>query len=245
MSTPLHLVRGELVDRPNRFIFEGRMEGIAHHWHCPVTSSIGGIRNFSHLPCLVSEAEVSSHRRTSGTVEALSLDGGESWIGINQNRINGWMETLLRANAIPSFISCADATITHEVTIGDSRLDLHIQTADSSIFLELKTPIHGFILTPTSEFTRPATQAFFDRLIRHYGTLSQLARQGHRTIVALCFMYDAAPFTPPPRNDWNRRIFDTIAEARKAGVENYQINFSITPTELRITKLESLPFSSP
>jgi DNA-binding sugar fermentation-stimulating protein len=240
MSIPLHLVRGELVSRPNRFIFEGRRNGVEEKWHCPVTSSIGGIRDFSGIPCLIREAESGSNRRTSGTVEALSLDGGKSWLGINQNRINGWIEALLRMDAIPSLVPCAQATITREVTVGNSRLDLHIQTAETSIFLELKTPMHNFVASDRTQSSQPSSPAFFARLIRHYETLTELVHQGHRAMVALCFMYDAPIFMPPPRDEWNCATFETIARAREAGVENYQINLSIAPTRLRITRVQNL-----
>jgi sugar fermentation stimulation protein A len=237
-SIPLHLSRGELLRRPNRFVFEGLLDGRPLRLHCPVTGSIGGLRDFRGLPCLVAPGPAGdSARTTAGTVEALSLDGGGSWIGINQTRINGWVEQFLRADALPGLISCEGAEIRHEVRVGESRLDLCVVRGEERAYLELKTPIHDLFLGPGVEFSPPYSPDYFARGIRHFGTLARLAREGNRALVAICFMYNAVDFEPPAREDWNGKIRDAVARAHACGVENWQINFEISPTELRVTRL--------
>jgi DNA-binding sugar fermentation-stimulating protein len=124
--------------------------------------------------------------------------------------------------------------VRHEVQVEDSRIDLVVENGDRCTFLELKTPTRDLLLVPGDSFTRPPSQAYFDRGLRHFKTLARLAQSGNRTIVALCFMYDAQPFTGPKRDKWNAKIMDTIAEANSCGVENWQINFKITPNSLKI-----------
>jgi sugar fermentation stimulation protein A len=230
-----------LLRRPNRFIFEGTVNGSRQRLHCPVTGLIGGICDFAGIPCLISPAQNPAGRTTAGTVEAISLNGGEDWIGINQTRINGWVEILLRADALPMLIPCAGASVEHEVRVEHSRLDFRIRSGEKVTYLELKTPTRDFFLGGERHFTRPSSQAFFDRLVRHHEDLAELARRGNRTIVAVCFMYDAAPFPYRsfPRTEWNGRIHDALQMAQKAGVESYQINFKITPSELRVIGLYS------
>ncbi|MDR2200591.1 MAG: DNA/RNA nuclease SfsA [Puniceicoccales bacterium] len=235
MEIPLNLCVGELTGRPNRFIFEGISEGKARRWHCPATGKIGLIDNFRGIPCLFTPAVEAKKRSTQGTVEAISLNGGKDWIGINQNRINGWVEYFLGKNALPEMIPTEGCSLRHEVQIGDSRIDLVVENGEKCVFLELKTPIHDLLLSPGDHFSRPPSATFFDRGLRHFQTLAQLAKAGHRAIVALCFMYDAVPFSPPERNKWNAKIIDTIGEANAQGVENWQLNFKISPNKLAIT----------
>ncbi|MDR1433497.1 MAG: DNA/RNA nuclease SfsA [Puniceicoccales bacterium] len=232
VNIPLNLSVGELVARPNRFIFDGIADGHHRRWHCPVTGSIGLIGDFRGIPCLFTPAASGSNRTTQGTVEAISLDGGQNWIGINQNRINGWVEKLLQKNALPAMVDSGGCAIRHEVRVDDSRIDLVIEGGDRRTFLEIKTPTRDLLLAPGDTFTRPPSQAYFDRGLRHFKTLAKLAQGGDRTIVALCFMYDAQPFVPVARDKWNAKIIDTIAEANASGVENWQINLKITPTAL-------------
>jgi sugar fermentation stimulation protein A len=236
VGIPLNLRVGELISRPNRFIFYGTTGKKQQRWHCPVTGRIGLVGDFRGIRCLFTPAKDTSKRTTQGTVEAISLNGGTDWIGINQNRINGWIEQLLRENALRPMIDSSGCSIRHEVNVDDSRLDLVIESGEKCTFLELKTPTRDLLLTPGASFTRPPSQTYFDRGLRHFKTLAKLAQAGNRAIVALCFMYDAPDLTPPVRDQWNAKIIDTIAEARACGVENWQINLKITPNSLEVTR---------
>ncbi|MDR1906864.1 MAG: DNA/RNA nuclease SfsA [Puniceicoccales bacterium] len=235
MGIPLNLCVGELINRPNRFVFEGIADGKKQRWHCPATGKIGLIENFDGIPCLFTPAARSEKRTTQGTVEAISLNHGADWIGINQNRINGWVECLLQKNAFPHMINTEGCSVHHEVKIDDSRIDLVVEKGKKCTFLELKTPIHDLLLLPGDHFTRPPSSTFFDRGLRHFQTLARLTQAGHRAIVAMCFMYDAVPFSAPERNKWNAKIIDIIGEANALGVENWQINLKISPFALDVT----------
>jgi sugar fermentation stimulation protein A len=238
---PLDLKVGELISRPNRFVFEGFFDGQRQRWHCPVTGKIGKIDNFQGVQCLFTPAIPSDKRSTQGTVEALYLSDEIGWIGINQNRINGWVETFLRKNALPNMINSEGCHIRHEVMAGGSRLDLLIEKGETRTFVELKTPIHDLLLTPNAHFTTPSSGiSFFERLIRHYESLGQLAQTGHRTILAVCFMYDAPPFIPPPMDKWNEGIIAASIRAQARGVEIWQINLQIHPEFLEITRYERM-----
>jgi sugar fermentation stimulation protein A len=236
MEISLNLQIGELTRRPNRFIFEGIADGNAQRWHCPTTGKIGLIENFHGMPCLFSPAIDCSKRTTQGTVEAISINHGRDWIGINQNHINGWMESFLKKNALPAMIDTDGCLVKHEIKVDDSRIDLVVERMDRRTFLELKTPTRDFLLAPGDTFSRPPSDTYFDRGLRHFKTLAKLAKEGNRTIVALCFMYDATELVPPVRNRWNTKIIDTIREANDCGVENWQINLKITPNALKIVR---------
>jgi DNA-binding sugar fermentation-stimulating protein len=245
VEVPLNLSVGELLRRPNRFVFEGIADGSERRWHCPVTGSIGMIGDFRGLPCLFTPAEATGGRSTQGTVEAISLNGGADWIGINQNRINGWIELLLKKNALAEMIDCTGCSIRHEVKVDDSRIDIAVDNGDGTTFLELKTPTRDLLLSPGDQFSRPPSQTYFDRGLRHFKTLAKLSEAGHRTIVALCFMYDATQFETPVRTKWNAKIIDTIAEANRSGVENWQITLKITAHSLSVTGCRQTFYANP
>ncbi|MDR1435528.1 MAG: DNA/RNA nuclease SfsA [Puniceicoccales bacterium] len=235
MEIPLNLCTGELTSRPNRFIFEGIVNEKIQRWHCPVTGKIGLIDNFRGIPCLFTPAVPDGKRTTQGTVEAISLNHGKDWIGINQNRINGWVELLLKKNALPNMINTEGCSLRHEVKIDDSRIDLAVENGEKCTFLELKTPMRDLLLSPGDHFTRPPSSTYFDRGLRHFQTLARLAQMGHRCIVAMCFMYDAVPFSSPQRDKWNSKIIDTIGEATAQGVENWKLNLKISPNSLTVS----------
>lgn len=76
-----------------------------------------------------------------------------------------------------------------------------------------------------------------------------------RSSVVLCFMYDAKPFAPSkrvrkPEESMSKagqaelaKLMEQIAEAREVGVENWQVNLKLTPTQVEVVahfKLGSL-----
>jgi DNA-binding sugar fermentation-stimulating protein len=196
------------------------------------------VNDFYGIPCLFTPAVPDKKRTTQGTVEAISLNQGHDWIGINQNRINGWIESLLQKNALPHMVNTEGCSVHHEIRVDDSRIDLLVEDGREQTFLELKTPIRDLLLSPGDHFTRPPSQTYFDRGLRHFKTLARLALEGHRTIVAMCFMYDAVPFSPTIRDKWNAKIVDVIREATACGVETWQLKLKISPRSLSIISYE-------
>lgn len=239
---PLDLVEGILLERPNRFLFRAQIAGREVLLHCPATGKIGHIDDFAGMKCLCSLAENASQRRTIGTVEAFSRDGGNFWIGINQTRINFWIGKLLQQNRLSRMIDSENAQIFREKNVGKSRLDFAVQWPKSQAFLELKTPIRDFFFTPTFDFGQPSSAQFFERIIKHYETLAELAKAGHRALVALCFMYDAVPFNPPSRPEkMSQQIMEVACRCRHCGVEQWQINLKFSPKGIALRDYFPLP----
>jgi DNA-binding sugar fermentation-stimulating protein len=194
------------------------------------------VKDFQDIPCLFTRSTAAG-RTTAGTVEAISLDRGHSWIGINQNRINGWVEELLRADALKEMLPCGGAEILHEVREGSSRLDLCIRRGEQRTYLELKTPMRDLFLNSGTNLSRPPDPNYFERGIKHFYELARLAGEGNRTIVAVCFMYDAQDFHPQEQSEWNRNIREAVDYSRRQGVESWQINLKITDRRLSVRRL--------
>jgi sugar fermentation stimulation protein A len=84
--------------------------------HCPSTGKIGNVI-FDKVPCLLS---------TPYTWEAISIDGAETWIGINQNAVNRYMEYFFRIGLLNK-IARNGHTIFREQKVGNSKLDFKIE----------------------------------------------------------------------------------------------------------------------
>ncbi len=217
------LIEGVIKSRPNRFIMMVEMGGKLLKMHCPSTGRIGGIV-FEDVPCLVSMAE-GTGRKTSGTVEAISLDPkkkkNKKWIGINQNRANEYVGYFIGVGGLSRMVRGKE--VKKEVKLGESRIDFLV----GKDYVEVKTPL---IALPTSKSRKYQKQPRFDsfeRLIRHFGELGKSIGKGSRAILLLCYMFDAEPFRPPEQDGDNSRIIRAARGAKNKGVENWQINLKI------------------
>lgn len=196
-----------------------KARGMTLRCHCPTTGRLGDL-NLSGMPCLFSTSS-SSKRKTAYTVEAVSVSGsGDSWVGINQTAANRYFEFFLRKGALSHM---ARGDLKREVKLGSSRIDFLV----GDTYIEVKTPL---ITLPAGRDAGRVTHGrfdSFDRLIRHMGELRKSLSAGKRAIIALCYMYDAAPFKPPPRDRTNSKILAAARRTEKAGVQRWQVNLRV------------------
>ncbi len=213
-----------IKSRPNRFIMIIKIPGKKKSCkaHCPATGRIGNIK-FKNIPCLISESQ-NLKRKTRFTVEAISLDSigkkDKSWIGINQTRVNNYIEFFLKQNLLRKMIS---GKVKREIKLGKSRIDFQV----GKNYLEIKMPLI-FIDTPDNvETTSHSKFNSFDRLIKHFDDLGKSLKTHEKAIVCLAYMFDAKPFRPPKTDSSNSKIIKAAKKARARGVENWQINLKI------------------
>lgn len=136
------LLRGVIIDRPNRFVMHVSIGSVVHRCHCPVTVSIGAL-DFKRggIPCLLSP-NTNSKAKTAFTVQAISLDPPNalrpSWIGINQNAANRYVEELLKGGQLNEILGfeCNDELVKREVPLGRSRIDFLV---NDMVYVEVKT----------------------------------------------------------------------------------------------------------
>ena len=91
------LIDGLILSRPNRFIFNVMLNDQIVEAHCPSGGTIAGLsrKDMQNLKCYLSDHGEDINRRTRYTVEAISLDDGQSYMGINQTRSNRYVEHFL------------------------------------------------------------------------------------------------------------------------------------------------------
>jgi len=233
---PSPLRRGVVVSRPNRFIMLVKAGRSELRCHCPTTGRLGDLE-VAGLPCLYSASD-SRARKTGYTVEAISTSagGGEPWIGINQTAANRYLEFFLERGALSKM---AAGDVRREVRLGRSRIDFLV----GNTYVEVKTPL---ITLPSSEAVPRAKRSrfdSFDRLIRHMDELRGSLATGRRAVIALCYLYDAEPFTPPAKDRTNSRILRAAWRAESAGVERWQVNLRIDREGVSLTRyFRSTPY---
>jgi sugar fermentation stimulation protein A len=225
---PRPLEEGIVVSRPNRFIMMVKTDGKTIKCHCPTTGRLGDAK-ISSLPCLFSRS-TSGAGKTQGTVQAISFDRTatkqKSWIGINQNAANRYIEFFLEKGLLSKM---ASGSLRREVRLGNSRIDFLV----GDTYVEVKTPL---ITLPTGSVEKVTHSRFnsFDRLIKHMTELSAALQGGKKAVIAMCYLYDAAPFKPPPRDRYNGKILDASRRATESGVRRWQINLAVGTDGVRL-----------
>jgi sugar fermentation stimulation protein A len=228
------LVEGIILSRPNRFIMIVQIGNKEVKTHCPTTGRIGNIV-FRNIPCLLSKSE-NPKRKTAYTVEAISLDEKDKkdkiWIGINQTKVNGYIEYLLNRGLLKKISS--GEKIEREVRMGKSRIDFR---ADGNL-IEVKMPLISLPNNKTKNIEERAYPKFnsFDRLIKHFSELSNSIEKNKRAILLMCYMYNAAAFHPPKTDSSNMRIKTAAKKAVEKGVENWQVNLKIDKNGVSLIK---------
>lgn len=211
------LIQGLIKSRPNRFIMHVLIDGKSEKCHCPSTGRIGNIE-FKDVPCLLSRAE-NPERKTKFTVEAISVDSGKNWIGINQTLVNRYIEFFLKLGQMKKLVGNF-SELKREVPLGKSRIDFKIDNN----YLEVKMPLKDL---PFGNLERTSKFLSFDRLIKHFSDVSKsLDDKSERATFVLVYLYSAPAFKVPSE-DINEKIVRAAKKAHLKGVETWQVNMKI------------------
>ncbi|WP_068499619.1 DNA/RNA nuclease SfsA [Paenibacillus kribbensis] len=224
-SSPL--IEGIILKRNSQFTMDVMVEDEVVKCHCPTTGRIGEL-DLPGIPCLLSNSD-SANRKTRFTVEAVSLDlpqqEQKTWIGINQNAANRYVEHFLMKRQFPEMVSDYD-DIQRERWLGQSKLDF----LAGDTYLEVKTPLQNLILDYPPHIKRKKITPFnsTDRFIKHINELANSLENHQRAILLSCFIYSCSSYKVPlnaPNSDY---IHEQVKRCIKKGVEIWQVNFTIT-----------------
>ncbi|BED92137.1 MAG: DNA/RNA nuclease SfsA [Candidatus Improbicoccus pseudotrichonymphae] len=233
-STPL--LEGVVRHRKSRFTMDVNINGVSFTCHCPVTGRIGNI-DLSDRPCLLSKA-VSFSRKTLYTVEAISLDLPDvltkTWIGINQNAVNRYVEHYLMNEGFSGIFSKKE-TITREQILGNSKLDFLV----GDTYLEIKMPLQNLqVNIPDYVNIRKVSMSSpAERFARHITELANSLKNRQRAILMVCFVYDNPGFRVIKRRSANYEKAKAVVDnATQAGVETWQVNFCICKYDVKLVR---------
>jgi sugar fermentation stimulation protein A len=190
----------------------------------------------SGRPCLLS-ASTDHKRKTPYTVEAVLLarpeDRAKSWIGINQNAANRYVEHYLRNGSFANMVG--DATeVRREVFLGVSKLDFLV----GSTYLEVKTPLQH-LQVDVPEWVKTKKAAPFSstgRMSKHFEELGRSLAEHERAILLVCFVYDNPGFKIVEHSTNYDQVKELVDRNVARGVETWQANFEITPLGVELKK---------
>jgi DNA-binding protein, stimulates sugar fermentation len=229
------LVEGIIEKRKSQFTMDVVIDNEVVRCHCPTTGRIGNI-DLSGIPCLLSKSG-DPKRKTSYTVEAVSLDLPESnkksWIGINQNAANRYVENTLVEGLFDDMIGGYDSVLREQV-LGSSKLDFLV----GDTYIEVKTPLLSIQL-PYPEHIKTKKVGKFsstERFIKHINELAGSLSGHQRAILLVCFIYDNPGFKVEVKSTDSNFVESEVQKCISKGIEIWQVNFSISKEGVRLLK---------
>jgi DNA-binding protein, stimulates sugar fermentation len=229
------LLEGLIVKRRGQFTIICEINGGIINCHCPTTGRIGNL-DVCGLSCLLSKSS-DPKRKTPYTVEAVSLnrpeDLNKSWIGINQNAVNRYVEHYLVNGGFIDMVG-KDNEVLREKFLGISKLDFLV----GNTYLEVKTPLqHLQIKYPDYIKTKKVTPfSSTDRFQKHITELGKSLKSHQRAILLTCFIYDNPGFEVIEKSTNYEEVKSAVDKSVALGVEMWQANFEIQPEGVRLVR---------
>ena len=222
------LIDGLIISRPNRFIFNIQIGDQIVEAHCPSGGTIAGLsrKNMQNLKCYLIDHGENTGRRTRYTVEAISLDDGVSYMGINQTRSNRYVEQFLTDEKVREILSISDQ-IKREKKLRSSRIDFKVDDC----YIEVKTMVAEYYCKPSDELAKlmKVGTPSIDRMQKHINDLAaEIEEFSARAAVITVFQYDAPIFKPPIDREIYSDFVNDLRIAKSKGLKQYQMNIRIT-----------------
>ena len=232
------LIKSTIKSRINRFIFIIEIDGEEVEAHCPTGGIIASLsrKDIKDLPCLVSDHGSNTSRRTRYTVEALSLDDGKTYMGINQTKSNRYVEEFLKDKEVASKLQISDA-IKREKRLGNSRIDFKVDDC----YIEVKTMVAEYYCEPSDKLKALMRQPHpsVERMQKHVNELAnELKAHNSRAAIITVFQYDAPTFEPPVDDPVYADFVEDLKSAKAAGLKQYQMNIKLTEEYAELVRFE-------
>ncbi|MDR0392977.1 MAG: DNA/RNA nuclease SfsA [Puniceicoccales bacterium] len=215
---------------PKSFCYVCKKNGTTLQCHCPNTGKIGNMP-LEGLPCLLSKSH-DKKRKTNYTVEAISFNEAKSFVGINQNAVNRYVECFFKRGSLEKIASHGHS-ILREQKVGNAKLDFKI----GHTYIEVKTPLKFLMLANQShQCGDKECLTSYDRLVRHMTELVERLKENENAILLTCFVYDAPMFQVPTPTKKNKIIRDAVQRAARSGVKMWQVNMHIDIYGVKLLK---------
>lgn len=231
------LLHATIKSRINRFIFIVDYNGLEVEAHCPSGGTIAGIprKLMTQLPCLLSDHEDKPNRRTRYTVEAISLDNGHTYMGINQTASNRYVHQFLQDEDVQSVLNIS-GPVAREKKLGNSRIDFKVDDT----YIEVKTMVaeyYGKASKHLKILMKPQEPSI-ERMQKHIRELIN-AVNAHKSkaIMLTVFQYDAPKFEPPVDNPKYAEFINDLRAAKASGVRQVRMNLRITDKHVELLSI--------
>lgn len=222
------LLHATIESRPNRFIFIVDYNGLEVEAHCPSGGTIAGIprKDFKHVKCLISDHGDNTTRRTRYTVEAISLDNGHTYMGINQTASNHYVHQFLQNEDVQSVLNIG-GPVAREKKLGNSRIDFKVDDT----YIEVKTMVAEYYGKASKQLMilMKPQEPSVERMQKHIRTLTDAVKSNNsKAIMLTVFQYDAPKFEPPVDNPKYAEFVEDLKIAKASGVRQVRMNSRIT-----------------
>lgn len=231
------LLHATIKSRINRFIFIVDYNGLEVEAHCPSGGTIAGIprRLMTQLPCLLSEHGDNTTRRTRYTVEAISLDNGHTYMGINQTASNHYVHQFLQDKNVQNTLDI-NGSVAREKKLGNSRIDFKVDDT----YIEVKTMVAEYYgkaskhLRALMKLQEPS----IERMQKHIRELThEVDTHKSKAIMLTVFQYDAPKFEPPVDNPKYAEFVNDLRAAKASGVRQVRMNLRVTDTCIELLSI--------
>lgn len=222
------LLHATIKSRINRFIFIVDYNGLEVEAHCPSGGTIAGIphKDFKSIKCLISDHEDKPNRRTRYTVEAISLDNGHTYMGINQTASNHYVHQFLQNEDVQSVLNI-NGPVAREKKLGNSRIDFKVDDT----YIEVKTMVaeyYGKASKQLRALMKPQEPSV-ERMQKHIRELThEVNTHESKAIMLTVFQYDVPKFEPPVDNPKYAEFVEDLKIAKASGVRQVRMNLRIT-----------------
>lgn len=216
-----HIVPGEFLERPNRFIAYVKVDGRKETVHVKNT---GRCRELL-IPGARVYLEKSDNPDRKTMYDLVAVQKGELLINMDSQAPNKAVEEWLYTKELfPDLKS-----IRPETTYGSSRFDFYVETQKERIFMEVK----GVTLEENGVVRFPDAPS--ERAVKHVGELVQAHRDGYQVYVLFVIqMQEALYFTP--NRDTHPEFARALEEAAGQGVKILAYNCVVTQDSMRIDR---------
>lgn len=231
------LIKAIIKERINRFIFIVELDGEVVEAHCPSGGTIAGIprKLMTQLPCLLSDHDDKPNRRTRYTVEAISLDNGHTYMGINQTASNHYVHQFLQDEDVQSVLNIS-GPVAREKKLGNSRIDFKVDDC----YLEVKTMVaeyYGKASKHLKILMKPQEPSV-ERMQKHIRELThEVNAHKSKAIMLTVFQYDAPKFEPPVDNPKYAEFVEDLKIAKASGVRQIRMNLCVTDTHIELLSI--------
>lgn len=231
------LLHATIKSRINRFIFIVDYNGLEVEAHCPSGGTIAGIprKDFKSIKCLISDHGDNTTRRTRYTVEAISLDNGHTYMGINQTASNHYVHQFLQNEDVQSVLNI-NGPVAREKKLGNSRIDFKVDDT----YIEVKTMVaeyYGKASKQLRALMKPQEPSV-ERMQKHIRELIN-AVNAHKSkaIMLTVFQYGAPKFEPPVDNPKYKDFVEDLKIAKASGVRQVRMNLRITDKHVELLSI--------
>lgn len=231
------LLHATIKSRINRFIFIVDYNGLEVEAHCPSGGTIAGIprKLMTQLPCLLSDHGDNTTRRTRYTVEAISLDNGHTYMGINQTASNHYVHQFLQDEDVQSVLNI-NGPVAREKKLGNSRIDFKVDDT----YIEVKTMVaeyYGKASKQLRALMKPQEPSV-ERMQKHIRELiHEVNTHESKAIMLTVFQYDAPKFEPPVDNPKYAEFVEDLKIAKASGVRQVRMNLCVTDTHIELLSI--------